>query len=59
MASIVVQDVSNLRAIKDIFKVLNSNGLYTGEKKLYINAIDELYNLGYYKDRKTIFEENS
>lgn len=36
-------------AISDILTVLRSTSMYVPEKKLFINAIDKLYNLGYYE----------
>lgn len=38
------------RAINDILSVMGDTKMYVNEKKLYINAIDILYNLDYYED---------
>lgn len=42
-------------AIEDIKRIENSN-MYINEKKYYIRLIDTLYNLTYYKNRKSIKE---
>lgn len=39
----------NQLAINDILSVMGDRKMYINEKKLYINAIDLLHKLGYYK----------
>lgn len=46
------QDIENLRCIKDLFKVYNSN-LYINEKGYLQKLIDILYKRGYYKDNES------
>lgn len=38
------------RAINDILAVMGDKKMYVNEKKLYLTAIDLLYDLGYYDD---------
>lgn len=39
----------NQLAINDILSVMGDRKMYINEKKLYINSIDLLHKLGYYK----------
>lgn len=41
-------DKEQQAAINDILSVIGDSKMYVPEKKLYINAIDKLYHLGYY-----------
>lgn len=41
--------LENQLAVNDILSVFGDKKMYIQEKKLYINAIDKLFHLGYYK----------
>lgn len=52
------QDIERQRCMSDLIKNANSKD-YTGVKGFKQKYIDLMYKLGYYKDNKSLFEQES
>lgn len=57
MIKIPINDGESLRARRDILFVYYSN-YYINEKSYLLRTIENLYNLGYYKNSESLFKDN-